>query len=159
MILPWRERIAGSFIRVRNPWLDSEVLDFMVTHGMGARRGKKAFLGAVTRLSPWFGGFERATRDAYHPDRAKLMRDNRGPLRDWIQSSRSRLDEEVPPTFGVALLEGVADPGSVPWSIPRLWSAARRRATRLPWVTPPAKAIYAPDLFIRWATLRMALEP
>jgi hypothetical protein len=65
----------------------------------------------------------------------------------------------VPPAFGLALLDGVVDPGSMPWSLPRLWSALRRRATLLPWVAASAKPIYAPNLFMRWATLRMALEP
>jgi hypothetical protein len=159
VILPWRERVAGSFVQVRNPWLDSDVLDFMVSQGMEPRRGKKAFLGAVARLAPGFREFRPATRDAYHPDRAALLRNDQGPLRDWIHASTSRLDEMVPPAFGLALLDGVVDPGSMPWSLPRLWSALRRRATLLPWVAASAKPIYAPNLFMRWATLRMALEP
>jgi hypothetical protein len=158
VILPWRERVAGSFMQVRNPWLDSDVLDFMVSQGMAPRRGKEAFVGAVARLTPDFREFRRASRDAYHPDRAALLRSDQGPLRDWIGNSTSRLDEVVPPTFGLALLDGVANPGAIPWSVPRLWSAVRRRATRVPWVTAPAKPIYAPNLFMRWATLRMALE-
>ena len=159
VIFPWRERYAARHVNVRAPWLDSAVLDWAVSRGAPGRPGKQAFKDALGVLSTGFmRDFQRAHRDAYHPQRSALIRSAAPELRSWLSGSSSRLDELIPPDFGGALLESIVDPGGVPWTAARARSALGRRvASLVPGLGARRRPIHSATLFYRWAILRMAL--
>ncbi len=157
-ILPWRENYASRFARVRNPWMDSNVLDFVTVLPQEARLGKSLFLEAVRRLSPTFREFVRSEREAYHPNFRPMLRAEAPALRAWIHTSRSRLDEVIPTDFGERLLDVIVDPAKGRWSPPRVSSALRRRARGLQGQRTEARPLDVVSLFRGWAVLRMALE-
>jgi hypothetical protein len=158
VILPWREHYAGRFGKVRNPLMDSDVLDLVTAVPQQARRGKSLFLEAMGRLSPTFRDFVRSDREAYHPDFGPLLRTEAPALRAWISSSRSRLDAVIPVAFGEKLLDMITDPPGR-WSVPRLGTAVRRRARNaMSNQQPRVRGLRSVALFRSWAILRMALE-
>lgn len=157
-ILPWREHYASRFGIVRNPWMDSDVLDFVTVLPQEARLGKALFMEAVRRLSPTFRDFARADREAYHPDFRPIIKAEATALRAWMEASRSRLDELIPPSFGERLLDVILDPSKGRWSAPRVSSAVRRRARVIYARDAEPRPLDVVSLFRGWAVLRMALE-
>lgn len=159
-VLPWRERFAGRFATVRNPWLDRDVLDLMTRVPRYLRADRKLFKDTVMRMFPDVFGKERV-QSLNMPDlRSELIR-HADDLRRWISTTPSRLDELMPPDFGMRLLDLEATAaGRLQQKGTRL---KRRGCNRMSKIfgsaASPAEAVLRPsEVFRRWAILRIALE-
>jgi asparagine synthase (glutamine-hydrolysing) len=157
-LLPWRERYIGAHATVRNPWLDADVLDFMADVPNRLLIGKTLYRRALAELAPNMAAIPKAEREGYRADWRAEIRSHADDLAQWINASDSRLDELIPPSFGLALLDEVLEAPS----LRRTWYGVVRRVewrlrragvlpARLPWTAPH-------NVFREWAILRMALE-
>jgi hypothetical protein len=161
-ILPWRERFAGRMAAVRNPWLDSAILDIVTAMPYRFRADRYLYKTTVRRMFPDLFVHER-TQSQNMPDLGAALLAQAPALRRWIEGSESALDALMPPEFGSRLLDMSATPsGRVRQSLSRLRFRTHRRIARagrglVP--GPGRRAMPGPDIFRRWAILRMALQP
>ncbi len=157
-MLPWRERFIGAHATVRNPWLDADVLDFMKRVPSRLLTGKKLYRRAVAELAPEMAAISPAAREGYRADWRGEIRAHPAVLKRWIMTTTSRLDDLIPPSFGLALLDEVQQ---IPTLRRRWHNGVRRvkgRLRRARILREPLPATAAHNVFRHWATLRMALE-
>jgi asparagine synthase (glutamine-hydrolysing) len=92
-VMPWRENFAGRFFDVQNPFLDNEILDFMLAVPRDLRKGKRLFRNTAERMFPNLFQLQRAhsaSGASYWPVELKLQQQE---LEQYLSSSGiSRLD-------------------------------------------------------------------
>jgi hypothetical protein len=93
--MPWREKIIGSSVEVRNPFLDSDVLDFMSRVPTAWRRGKRLYKETVMAMFPDLFEFGRATA-GYVPDWQSELLATRARLNDLDIHRSGPLDAYLP---------------------------------------------------------------
>jgi len=102
----WRENFAGPFTNVREPLMDNDILDFMMTVPMSQRPDKRLYIDTVTRMFPDLFKFKRAATSgfsSYSWERAALS--VRHPeIEDFLSNQDSPLDEFIPPGVILDLL-------------------------------------------------------
>jgi len=157
--MPWRERFCGRFSAVRNPWLDTDLVKYMSRMPYALRYDRRLFKDTLGRLFPAEFVHDRV-QGSNQPDLRVALQNSSAEVRKWIHESSSRLDELIPPDFGLRLLDAET----------KALGLARQRAERIPgrlrqrvgekaqprsqWSGP----LPAAEVFRRWAVLRMALE-
>jgi asparagine synthase (glutamine-hydrolysing) len=97
-VMPWRENFAGSFFDVQNPFLDNEILDFMMAVPRDLRKGKRLFRNTAEWMFPDLFQLQRARSASvasYWPVELKLQQQQ---LEKYLFSSgKSRLDPLISP--------------------------------------------------------------
>jgi hypothetical protein len=152
VVLPWRETFPARWTRVRNPWLDRDVLDYGATVGWAERRDKRLFRRALARMDAELEAMPREREEGYRADYREEAVSHAAELRDWMASTESRLDDLIPVEFGHALVEAGTRPPARPSLARRATRALRRR---LPGGPPPLVQPAAKYLR-RYVALRMA---
>jgi len=153
--LAWREAFCSRVATVRTPWFDSELLDFVETLPLRLRSGRRLYEDMLTRRYPTLLGGDRPEIEGYYPDLRAEYCVHEAALRDWIETTPSRLDALVGPDFGLWLLRKET----------RRWARAAARGGRLlSGVSRRMSSGAASDPFLaetpllrRWIILRMAL--
>jgi len=105
--LTLREHFAGPFIDVRNPLLDNDVLDFIMTIPTPLRLGQHLYKETVTKMFPGLFKFKRATTSgfsSYAWERAALSV-HHPEVEDFVSNQDSPLDELVSPDVILGLLK------------------------------------------------------
>ncbi len=152
VVLPWRETFPARWTRVRNPWLDRDVLDYGATMGWAQRQDKRLFRRAMASMDADLEAMPREREEGYRADYREEAVSHAAALRDWMSTTESRLDDVIPVEFGHALVrEGTKPPGP-PSFTTRVTRAIRRR---LPGGPPPI-AQPAAKYLRRYVALRMA---
>ena len=156
VILPWRERFAGAFVTVRNPLLDTDVLDLVTHVPARLRHGKTLYRRVLADLSPRLDRIPHATHEGYHPNYSVEVTTHAGRLDEWSRTTQSRLDELIPLDFGQRLIRE----STRKRPLRRMANRMRRRGRRVLRIAEPEYAqILAPHKALqRWAILRMALS-
>lgn len=152
VVLPWREAFPARWTRVRNPWLDRDVLDYGATVGWAQRRDKGLFRRALARMDADLEAMPREREEGYRADYGEEAVRHAEELRHWMASTQSRLDDLIPVEFGHALVMAATKPPAPPSFARRATRALRRR---LPG-GPPALVQPAAKYLRRYAALRMA---
>jgi hypothetical protein len=122
VLLPWRQHFPGAYMTPRFPFLDYEMLDFMATLTVAVRRSY-LFHEAMEAAYPDVFEIPRATAAGYYFDVGAEVRSHANALRDMIVSTTSRLDDVVPPSTLLRLIERVE-------TDPRLRHRVARRGRR-----------------------------
>lgn len=107
MLLPWREFHSGRYIRVTNPLIDNDILDFMKTVPTTYRLEKRLFRETITSAYPDLfkvrlarpGGIDNQVFNA-------LFHQQQPALEHLVNSFDSALDEVIPPDI---LMIGLLD--------------------------------------------------
>jgi hypothetical protein len=139
MLLPWRERYAGRYARLANPFLDNDILDFVGRVPTDYRLGKRLFREVAQEMFPELFAMRLAREGgvstsplARHFDREK------DELANLIDGFESALDAVLPPHVLRSGLENLlqdiaAQRGPAPSTlgrgaaaIHRKWRALRR---------------------------------
>ena len=157
--MPWRERFPGRLAPVRNPWLDADLVKYMSRMPYALRYDRRLFKDTLVRLFPTEFVHERV-QGSNQPDLRVALQNSAAELRVWIHESSSRLDELIPPDFGLRLL----DAETKALGLARQWAnripaRLRQRVGGKAETKPPQPGpLPAAEVFRRWAVLRMALE-
>jgi asparagine synthase (glutamine-hydrolysing) len=113
VLMPWRERFAGTLGRVQMPFLDPRILDFMRGVPSALRRDKRLYRESLEATVPDAFEVPRASRSGYLVNWGlELARWGRA-LRAEVSTTPSRLDELIPPEVVILLLrrtEGATAP-------------------------------------------------
>jgi asparagine synthetase B (glutamine-hydrolysing) len=104
-LLVWRERFAGEYMQVRNPFLDNGILDFMKKVPTGLRRGKHLYKKTITEMFPDLFAIKRAKVAGFIPDWRDEFCRYTAAVEELIRSQASRLDNVVPPDVIFRLLK------------------------------------------------------
>lgn len=159
-LLPWRRFLIGSFFEVREPFLQTEVLDVVKTMTRAQRVGKALYRKVIQELAPEVFTVPRArTGQAMAPWRAELVKHRRQVER--LLEAPSALDAVIGPDALRALLNSLATQNDAKPN----WKMTARRmvgptATRLlrSFVRPEApKTQPAETILMRLLTLRCFL--
>lgn len=111
-LMPWRECFQMPYVRVANPYLDDDVVDLMLSLPVELRADKLLYRQAIAEALPDLFDLPVSPGGWNAPDWARELRVNAGPVRDLLRSP-SRLDELIPPSAIVRLLEaGLAPPAA-----------------------------------------------
>jgi hypothetical protein len=102
--MPWRENLTGPAGFVHNPYLDGEILDFMMKVPPKLRRGKSLYLKTITRMHPDLYSIPKAKSAGYKANWRKELVKNRKLLIDLILETDSRLDELISKEEIIAIL-------------------------------------------------------
>jgi asparagine synthase (glutamine-hydrolysing) len=95
-IMPWRDNFAGQFVMVRNPLLDNDILDFMMTVPSSLRRGKRLYRQTITKMYPKLFRLPRASYGGYSVDWVNEFRHHAVIIQELIEQHKSKLDEIIP---------------------------------------------------------------
>jgi hypothetical protein len=106
VLLPWRQHFPGAYMTPRFPLLDYDLMDFLAALTVEMRRSY-VFHEAVERAYPDVFEVPRATRAGYYFDIGTEVRSHAGALRDMIRSTPSRLDDLVPPSTLLRLIDRI----------------------------------------------------
>lgn len=106
-LLPWRRFIIGELFEVREPFLQTEVLDVIKTLPQEKRIGKGLYRRAIQELVPEVFSIPRARSGQAAPDWKKEMLLNR-PKIDALLKVPSALDAVIEPAAIVSLLDSLA---------------------------------------------------
>jgi len=109
-LMLWRESFQTPHVRVANPFLDNDVVDFIVSLPVEYRTEKLLYRQALTEAMPDLFSLPLSPGGWNAPDWAKELRSSAGEIRDLLRSP-GRLDELIPPQAIIRLLEaGLATP-------------------------------------------------
>lgn len=138
-ILSFRETFAGQYAEVRNPLLDTGILDLHRRTPTSLRRGRRLYRETVVAMYPDLFMVPRAP-GGWVAGRWMMQQVGAGvpAIREFLNSSPSPLDEYVPPDF---LLRLASRQGSV---YAQSRKRARRAAGRLRRRIRPARHVSAP---------------
>jgi len=110
MLLPWREYLNGRYIRVMNPLLDNEILEFLKTVPTAQRRDKGFFRAAVNDGFPDLFGIRLASAGGNNMRILEsLFRNEDEALGHLVDGFDSALDEVIPPDIVMAGLIEMLD--------------------------------------------------
>jgi hypothetical protein len=107
VIMRWRACFPGRFAPVRNPLLDSELLEFMAQVPSSERRQKRLYRRAIIELAPKVFSVPRARRASYGLDLTTELISHHHAIRQRFLQFPSQLDPLIPPVFISKLLESV----------------------------------------------------
>jgi len=150
-IMMWREFNAGRFIRVANPLLDYDILDFMQTVPTRLRRQKLLYRRTVRRIYPETFQFPRARFASAQQDARKAVYHERRMLEELLKDRPSRLDSIIDPGGGWEMLRNLPDPFAAEY--PTLKARVRRRAA------PLMDALGVKDAMRRYVRPHMPIAP
>jgi hypothetical protein len=102
--MQWRERFQMPHVRVANPFLDNDVVDFVRALPIELRANKVLHREAVAEAFPDLLRIPIAAGGWNPPDWASELRDNAAAIMELIQAP-SRLDELIPPEAIIRLME------------------------------------------------------
>jgi asparagine synthase (glutamine-hydrolysing) len=162
-IMPWRERFAGRFFRVRTPWLNRPIVEYVAGLPPDLRMGKKLYKRTVTRRLPDLYDFPRAGAGGYEVDLGTAIRSESSRVRRTLLTGTSRLDELIPRDAVLALMLGAGGKpstvgeagGALAWPVHRLSQRVRRK---LGGQSVPLQPRALQLLFRRIAVIREALR-
>jgi len=98
MIMTWREFHAARFIKVSNPLLDYDILDFMKTVPTTCRLDKSLFRKAMKTMNPELSRFPYAKAGGIENRKIQLLLDTQHiAIMELISDYESRLDDVIPP--------------------------------------------------------------
>ena len=112
-LMLWRECFQMPYVRVANPYLDNNVLDFMIR--IPAQLRKTLYQDAITGALPNLFRAPAVDGGWNPPDWPRELRHHAPSIRDAVMSTPSRLDELVEPDVILHLLKatsGVSATGS-----------------------------------------------
>jgi hypothetical protein len=95
-ILPWREFYSGRFMRVANPFIDEEILDFAARVPSHLANDKRLHRAAITRLASEFGLIPYALSGIKNQRAFSDIVRNRRAILDFVDDFESSLDNVVP---------------------------------------------------------------
>jgi len=150
-IMMWREFNAGRFIRVVNPLLDNDILDFMQTVPTRLRRQKLLYRHTVRRLYPETFQFPRARFASAQQDARKAVYHQRRRLVHLLKPQSSRLDSIIDPAVGWEMLRNLPDPFVA--EFPTLKSRIRRL------LAPAMDTMRIKDMMRRFVRPHMPIAP
>jgi len=157
--MPWRERFAGRFAAVRNPWLDADLVKYMSRVPYALRYDRRLFKDTLGRLFPTEFAHGRV-QGSTQPNLRAAFQASAPEVRRWIRKSTSRLDDLIPPDFGLRLLDAETKVlGLARQRTRRIRDRIRVRALgNVQTKSPRPGPLPAAEVLRRWAVLRMALE-
>jgi hypothetical protein len=97
-LMVWREMIQMAHLPVTNPFLDREVMEFVMALPLALRDGKSLYIKALTELSPHLFTQKRARENRVKPDWAAEFTRNRDRIIDWANNHPSYFDNIFSPT-------------------------------------------------------------
>ena len=109
-ILPNKEYFIGNFASVVNPFLDNDILDFMMKIPVPLRLDKCLFRETVTDMFPQLFSIERAEHAEFVKDWGKEFTRCRAEIASWLNSQRSILDDIIPPDKIIKFMENELSP-------------------------------------------------
>lgn len=104
----WRECFQMPYVRVLNPYLDNEVLDFARTLPAEMREGKAIYLEAIESAFPDLLHLPGSKGGFGLPTFAHEIRQDRQGIEESLNSQPSRLDDLIPPRALLALIDSKA---------------------------------------------------
>lgn len=117
VISPWREGFASRFATLRNPLLDNDLLDFVAALPAPLRRTKLLFRRTVARMYPDLFAVPRAKRSNYMVDLGQEIARHAPAIRRLATTGSSRLDDLVPPSAILALVDAAVSAAGRPPSL------------------------------------------
>jgi hypothetical protein len=110
MLLPWREFHFGRYIRVSNPLIDQDVMEFYRSVPTEFRENKRLFMDAMRYRHPHLFGHRFARSGGNNMQvLEKLFLDGGKGLESMVDSFDSGLDEVIPPDIVMAGLIEMLD--------------------------------------------------
>jgi len=106
-LLAWRENFAAPFINVRSPFLDNDILEFLMTVPISLKLNKQLSRSTVTKMFPDLFKFRRAATSGFSSyvwERAALSV-HHPEIEDFVSTQDSPLDEFIPPDVILGLLK------------------------------------------------------
>jgi hypothetical protein len=97
-LMVWREMIQMAHLPVTNPFLDREIMEFVMTLPLALRDGKSLYIKALTELSPHLFTQRRARENRVKPDWGAEFTRSRDRIMDWVNNHPSHFDDIFPPT-------------------------------------------------------------
>jgi hypothetical protein len=166
LLMNWRENFAGQFLPVHNPLLDSQMLDFCQKVPVAQRRGKTLFRRVAKSMFPEIFRFPRAESSSFTGYQREAVRESRDDLRELLEDEESVLDEILPVSLPLALLDEISSartPRRGPFERPFARSRSALRESPLRNLIWSLKRIEAPPvaplaLFKRIVILRLFLR-
>ena len=105
-LMLWRESFQMPYVRVAMPYLDNEVLDFML--GVPAQLRKTLYREAVSKTFPSLFGVPPARGGWNAPDWPRELRRHMPAVYDTVVSRASQLDDLVAPDVILSLLSAAS---------------------------------------------------
>lgn len=105
--MPWWLCFPGRFAPVRNPLLDTDILEFMTTVPTALRRDKMLWRQTASQTFPQLFRLPRTRRGSYEFDLKGEFVRHRTAIVGMINSSSSPLDEVLPPDLPLRILDVV----------------------------------------------------
>jgi asparagine synthase (glutamine-hydrolysing) len=104
----WRECFQMPYVRVLNPYLDNQVLDFARTLPAEMREGKAIYLEAIESAFPDLLHLPGSKGGFGLPTFAHEIREDRNRIEESLNRQPSRLDDLIPPRALLALIDSKA---------------------------------------------------
>ena len=95
VLMPWRENIASQVGVVHNPYLDGNILEFMMKLPPELRKGKVLFRKTITNMLPDLFTIPTAKVSGYEANWQEEIRKNKSSLISIIESTDSLLDDFI----------------------------------------------------------------
>ncbi len=123
-----KEYFMGNFVSVSNPFLDNDILDFMMKIPVSLRLNKNLFKRTVSEMFPQLFAINRAKSTEYFTDWGKEILKCQKEIEALLLSRKSILDELIPPKKIVEFMKnGLSSRTSL---IPKGWSKIKSNAFR-----------------------------
>jgi hypothetical protein len=111
-LMLWRECFQMSYLRVVNPFLDNDILDFARTIPGELREGKSLYKEALASAFPELYRLPMASGGFGLSNFNSEISEQLPALGDTLEDRPSKLDDLVPPEVILRLLELVGSPGA-----------------------------------------------
>jgi len=96
-LLPNKEYFMGNFVNVENPFLDNDILDFMMKIPVSLRFDRRLYKDTVSQMFPQLFAIKRAKFNEYYTDWGKELFQHQKEIEASLYSQKSILDELIPP--------------------------------------------------------------
>ena len=96
-LLPHKEYFMSDFVTVLNPFLDNDVLDFVMKTPYTLRLKRRLFKETVSEMFPQLFAVKRATQDEFNTDWGKEFSRHQKEIELLLLSQSSILDKFIPP--------------------------------------------------------------
>jgi hypothetical protein len=96
-LLPHKEYFMGNFVSVTTPFLDNDILDFIMKIPVPLRLGKRLYKETVTEMFPQLFTINRAKSAEYEKDWGNEFSRCQKEIETLLLSRKSILDDLIPP--------------------------------------------------------------
>jgi hypothetical protein len=109
-LLPNKEYYMGNFVSVTNPFLDNDILDFMMKIPIPLRLDKRLFKETVTEMFPQLFTINRAKVGEFQKDWGNEFSRCQKEIESLLLSRKSILDNLIPPEKIIKFMKNELSP-------------------------------------------------